>query len=200
MFLCEDFRLYDQEIYSVHQRKPPLLTAALQKVASTKEFRKIDTWLDSLSSSQLSGNFNSQERWPDTLCSSWPALTRAALKRRRRKKQQSVKKQWNNVSQELCFWSPLVWFVLFSMKIMGMKTTGRKLYERIIGSKTKLKSHATNPCFVQGGWHNNNGFSIFWLCSFSQGRSVVSRQDTEDKCYRTVMICPSQLVKQWNRC
>ena len=61
MLPCEDFRLYDQEIYSVHQRKSPLLTAALQKVASTKEFRKIDTWLDSLSSSQLSGNSNSQK-------------------------------------------------------------------------------------------------------------------------------------------
>ena len=33
----------------------------------------------------------------------------------------------------------------------GVKTTERKLYEGIISSKTKLKSHATNPCFVQGG-------------------------------------------------
>ena len=34
----------------------------------------------------------------------------------------------------------------------GVKTTERKLYERIISSKTKLKSrHATNPWFVQGG-------------------------------------------------
>ena len=53
VFLSEEFRLYDQEIYSVLKRKPPPLTAPLQKVVSTKEIRKIDTCLVSLSSSQL---------------------------------------------------------------------------------------------------------------------------------------------------
>ena len=61
VFLSEEFRLYDQEIYSVLKRKPPPLTAPLQKVVSTKEIRKIDTCLVSLSSSQLSGNSNSQK-------------------------------------------------------------------------------------------------------------------------------------------
>ena len=125
-------------------------------------------------------------------------------KGRAKKKEKKTTISWKTVTQGITRVVLLVILskiCLFFHENHGVKTTERKLYERIISSKTKLKSrHATNPCFVQGGWHNNNGFSIFWLCSFSQGRSVVSRQDTEDKCYRTVMICPSQLVKQWNGC
>ena len=61
MLVSEEFRPYDQEIYSVLKRKPPPLIAPLQKVVSTKEIRKKDTCLVSLSSSQLSGNSNSQK-------------------------------------------------------------------------------------------------------------------------------------------
>ena len=90
------------------------------QLVSTKKFHIIDTWPDSL---HLNYRVTPIHR----------KVTRHILqfmicidkgrakKKEKKKKQQSVKKQWHNVSQELCFWSPLVWFVLFSLKIMEWK-------------------------------------------------------------------------------
>ena len=86
-------------------------------------------------------------------------------KGRAKKKEKKTTISWKTVTQ--CI-RRVVLFVTLGMicpffhENHGVKTTERKLYERIIRSKTKLKSrHATNPCFVQGWWHNNNGFSVF---------------------------------------
>ena len=58
VLLSEDFRLYDQEIYSVHHRKRP--HSCSTEGSFHKKFCKMNTWLDSLSSTQLSGKSNSQ--------------------------------------------------------------------------------------------------------------------------------------------
>ena len=101
---------------------------------STKEFRIIDTWPDSLivwlSSSQLSGNSNSQ------------MVTRHIVqfmicidKGRTKKKEKKTTISWKTVTQ--CI-TRVVLFVTLSMicpffhENHGVKTTERKLYERII--------------------------------------------------------------------